>query len=40
MVTNKIETLEEVMKEFEKKEEISEVILLGVGGKIRRVILK
>lgn len=40
MITNKIETLDEVMKGFERVEEISEVILLGENGGIRRIILK
>lgn len=39
MITNKIETLEEVMNGFERVEEISEVILLGIDGGIRRIIL-
>jgi len=34
------ETLDEVMKGFERVEEIEEVILLGVDGGIRRIILK
>ena len=40
MKTNKIETLEEVMKGFERVEDIQEVILLGVNGGIRRIILE
>ena len=40
MITNKIETLDEVMKGFERVEEISDVILLGVNGGVRRIILK
>lgn len=40
MITNKIETLDEVMESFERVEEISDVILLGVDGGIRRIILK
>jgi len=34
------ETLDEVMEEFERVENIAEVILLGEDGGIRRIILE
>jgi len=40
MITNKIETLDEVMEGFERVEEISDIILLGVNGGIRRIIMR
>jgi hypothetical protein len=39
MITNTTETLDEVMKGFERVERIKEVILLGVDGGIRIIIL-
>ena len=40
MKTNDLELKGEPIKSFERVEEISEIILLGVNGGIRRIIIK